>query len=160
VELLAAPWHPCQAELVSPRGLRLLLAMARARFDRIILDLDSRIDEVQLEGLWQSDPILAVTRMDYLSIRSARRILDRLGEMGIDTTRVRVVANRFGQPHELTVAQAESALAMKVNSFVVDDARRVNRSTTEGRLVAMRSSWPKISRNLSALANTLNGKLC
>ncbi|HUE71768.1 MAG TPA: AAA family ATPase [Pirellulaceae bacterium] len=158
IELLAAPWDIRQARLVTPQYLRLLLAMGRAKYPYLIVDLDNRLDDLQMEGLWQSDLILLVTRLDYVAIRNCRRLLDRLHEMGLESSRVQVVANRYGQPRELSRDQAEAALGVGIDSFVVDDPRRVNRSANEGKLVAMQSSWSTISHNLSALASSVNGK--
>jgi pilus assembly protein CpaE len=158
LELLAAPWDPRQASLVTPQSLRLLLALSRAKFQYLLMDLDNRLAEVQVEALWQSDLILAVTRLDFLSVRNARRLLDRLMEMGIEPSRIRIVANRYKQPRELTKAQAESALGAKITSFVIDDAGRVNLSANEGKLVAIQSRWSTISRNLGELAASVNGQ--
>lgn len=158
IELLAAPWDARQARLVTPQYLRLLLAMGRAKYPYLVVDLDNRLDDLQMEGLWQSDLILLVTRLDFVAIRNCRRLLDRLTEMGLEGSRVQVVANRYGQPRELTRDQAEAALATRISNFVVDDPRRVNRSANEGKLVAIQSSWSTISRNLSALASSVNGK--
>lgn len=158
IELLAAPWDVRQARLVTPQYLRLLLAMGRAKYPYLIVDLDNRLDDLQMEGLWQSDLILLVTRLDYVAIRNCRRLLDRLNEMGLESSRVQVVANRYGQPRELSRDQAEAALGVGISNFVVDDPRRVNRSANEGKLVAMQSSWSTISHNLTALASSVNGK--
>jgi Flp pilus assembly CpaE family ATPase len=65
--------------------------------------------------------------------------------MGIETERIRLVANRYGQPRELPLAQAQSALGAKIENFVVNDPNRVQRSANEGKLVA---SPVTISRNL------------
>jgi pilus assembly protein CpaE len=101
LELLAAPWDPRQASVVTPQSLRLLLAMSRAKFDYLVMDLDNRLQELQVEALWQSDLIVVVTRLDFLSVRNARRLRDRLLEMGIEEARIRLVANRYQQPREL-----------------------------------------------------------
>jgi pilus assembly protein CpaE len=158
LELLAAPWDPRQASVVAPQSLRLLLAMGRGKFHYLVMDLDNRLQDLQVEALWQSDLILVVTRLDFLSVRNARRLLDRLLEMGIEGARLRVVANRYKQPRELPKAHAENALGTKIAHFVVDDAGRVNLSANEGKLVAMQSRWSTISRNFNDLATSLNGQ--
>lgn len=158
VELVSAPWDPRQAESISPRAVRLLLAMARAKYPYVVLDLDNRFDQVHLEALWQADLLALVTRLDYLSIRNARRVLDRLTGQGIETERVRIVANRYGQARELSVSDAEAALQVKINNFVVDDPGRINRSAMDGKLISLETSWPRISRNLADLAISFNGR--
>lgn len=158
VELVSAPWDPRQAESISPRAVRLLLAMARAKYPYVVLDLDNRFDEVHVEALWQSDLLALVTRLDYLSIRNARRVLDRLMAEGIETERLRIVANRYGQARELSVHDAESALQTKITNFVVDDPGRINKSALDGKLISMETSWPRVSRNLADLAVSFNGR--
>jgi len=158
LELLAAPWDPRQASVVTPQSLRLLLAMSRPKFPYLVLDLDNRLGDLHVEALWQSDLILFVTRLDFLSVRSARRLLDRLLEMGIEAERIEVVANRYKQPRELSRAHAETALGTKIAHFVVDDAGRANLSANEGKLVSLQSRWTTISRNLYNLALSVNGR--
>jgi pilus assembly protein CpaE len=158
VELMPAPWDATQAELVTAQNLRLLLALARRNFPYILMDVDNRPGELPTEALWQSDLILVVTRLDYLSVRNGRRLLERLTEMGFEGQRVRVVANRFGQPRELPIAEAQLALGVKVENFVRDDASRINRCANEGQLAASLSSWFAISRQLNSLAAAVNGR--
>ena len=107
IDLLAAPWEGIPATLVSAKTLRLLLALARRKFPYIVLDLDNRPDDLYIEALWQTDEVLVVTRLDFVSVRNARRLLDRLLSMGIESERIRLVANRYGQPSELSLAQAQ-----------------------------------------------------
>lgn len=158
IDLLAAPWDEAPAPLVTAQNLRLLLALARRKFPYIVLDLDNRSNDLYIEALWQTDEILVVTRLDFVSIRNARRLLDRLLSMGIETERIRLVANRYGQPRELPLAQAQSALGAKIENFVVNDPNRVQRSANEGKLVATLSTWSTISRNLFGLAASVNGR--
>jgi pilus assembly protein CpaE len=158
LELLAAPWDARQTDMVTPQTLRLLLAMSRAKFDYLVLDLDNRFHELHVEALWQSDAILVVTRLDFISVRNARRLLDRLLEMGIEPSRLQVVANRVGQARELPRAQAETALGTRISHCVADDPGRVNLAANEGKLVWMRYGWSTISRNLGELATAVNGK--
>ena len=158
IELLAAPWDAQQAPLVTAQNLRLLLALARRKFPYIVLDIDNRPDDLLTEALWQADEVLVVTRLDFISIRNARRLLDRLFSMGIESERIRLVANRYGQPRELSLAEAHTALGVKIKSFVANDPGRVNRSANEGKLVATLSSWSTISRNLSELGASVNGR--
>jgi pilus assembly protein CpaE len=158
LELLAAPWDAKQASLVTPQGLRLLLAMARAKFPYAVMDLDNRLGELAIEALWQSDQILVVTRLDFVSVRNARRLLDRLLEIGLEPERIDVVANRYKQPRELHSAQAEAALGRRISHYVVDDAARVHDSANAGRLVALCGGWARIGRDLKNLAAALNGK--
>jgi pilus assembly protein CpaE len=158
IELLAAPWDAGQAPLVTSQNLRLLLALARRKFPYIVLDVDNRPDDLHTEALWQADEVLVVTRLDFVSVRNARRLLDRLLSMGIESERIRLVANRYGQHRELPVGQAQSALGVKIENFVVNDPGRVNRCANEGQLVAIHSTWSSISRNLSGLAASVNGR--
>jgi pilus assembly protein CpaE len=158
LDLLAAPWDPRQANAVTPPTLRLLLAMGRAKFDYLVMDLDNRLQELHVEALWQSDLIAVITRLDFVSVRNARRLLDRLMEMGIEAQRLLVVANRYQQPRELPKAQAETALGAKIAHCVVDDPARVNLSTNRGNLVSTQYRWSKISRQFHQLAAAMNGR--
>lgn len=155
--LLAAPYDPNEVFAVDAKGVRQMLAMSRARFPYVLLDVGSDLGDVQIEALWQSDILLIVLRLDYISLRNARRTMDRLIALGLGTERVQFVANGCGVPKQLSIAQAEQALEMKIKYFIPNDPRRVNGAVNSGVPVVMQHPGAKVSKSLAKLADGLNG---
>jgi len=158
VELLAAPLDAGLSRHITAKGIRQLLAMSRQKFPYVVVDLDNTYAEEQLETLWQSDIVLIVLRLDYTSLRNTRRLLDRLADLGISEERLRLVVNRYRQPKELRVAQAEEALGKKVFHFIPDDPRHVHAALNQGTPLVQYAPRSSVSRSLMNLAAQVNGR--
>ena len=98
----------------------------------MVVDLDHSFHAEQVDVLRQADIILLVLRLDFASLRNARRTLEHLERLGIDRDRVRLVVNRYGQPKEVPFAKAEEALGLKIFHYVPDDPKSVNRANNNG----------------------------
>jgi pilus assembly protein CpaE len=84
--------------------------------------------------------------------------LDYLRELGVNRERVRVVVNRHGQAQEVPAAKAEEALGMKIFHFIPDDPKTINRANNNGVPVVLESPWAKVSKSVSKLAASVNGR--
>ena len=99
--------------------------------------------------------LVLVVRLDYTSVRNCRRVLGHLAELGIPSNRLRLVANRYGESQQLTLDQAEVALGMKFCHQIPDDPGNVHLATNEGIPLVLRKPRARVSRSLSALAESL-----
>ena len=106
---------------------------ARNLFPYGVLDLDASLNSEQVEGVLQADLLLLVLRLDITSLRNARRMLDRLKELGIAESRIRGVANRYGQPKELPLRKVEQALGITIAHRVPDAPGRHELCRQRGR---------------------------
>ncbi|MFM2095409.1 MAG: hypothetical protein RIS70_2533 [Planctomycetota bacterium] len=155
VHLLAAPTDLKDAGHITSAVVRRALALARIRFPYVVMDIDHSYSELETEALWQSDLLVLVVRLDYTSVRNCRRVLSHLAELGIPSERIRLVANRYGESQQLTLDQAEVALGMKFRHQIPDDPGNVHLATNEGIPVVLRKPRARVSRSLSALAESL-----
>ncbi len=156
--LLAAPIGFADVQRVTSRGVRRTLAMSRVRFPFVVLDLDNAFDVEQVEALWQADTVLLVLRLDYISVRNARRVLDNLVRLGIGLEAVRLVVNGYRQRKQLSVAQAEEALGMKIAHYVPHDPATVNQAINKGVPVLLYYPSAKVSKSIRALTAAFNGR--
>jgi pilus assembly protein CpaE len=130
VQLLASPQVFGDTRLVSVAGVSQVLTLARRLFKHAVVDLEDCFHEEQLLALRQASAVLLVFRLDFTSLRNVRRIVDHPEGEGVPQELVRFVVNRYGQPNELRVAEAEEALNGKISCFIPDDARTVNGEAT------------------------------
>lgn len=158
VHLLAAPREFSHIEKVTGKGIRRALAMARVRFPYVVVEVDNAFDGQQVEALWQSDVILMVLRLDYISVRNTRRAMDSLMESGIGLDHVRLVANAYRQRKQLRISQAERALDMKIMHYIPHDPARVNRAVNKGVPVVLQRPTAKVSRSIADLVAGVNGR--
>jgi pilus assembly protein CpaE len=158
VHLLAAPREYADIRRVTGKGVRRTLALSRVRFPYTVIDLDNAFDDEQVEALWQSDTVFLVLRLDYTSVRNARRALDNIKQLGIGLDRVRLVANRYREAKQLRAGQAEEALEMRIKHYIPDDPARVNRAINKGIPLVLQRPSAKVSKSIVDLATSANGK--
>ena len=158
VHLLGAPRHYDDIAQVTPEGVHQALALAKASFPYVLVDLDHSFRSEQVEMLRDADTILLVLRLDFASLRNTRRALDHIERMGVDRDCIRVVVNRYGQPKEIPFAKAEEALGMKIFHYVPDDPKTINRANNNGVPVVLESPRAAVSRSLTKLAVGVNGR--
>jgi pilus assembly protein CpaE len=142
---------------VTSQGVRAALQMGRAIYPYVVVDLDRTYAEEQIEALLQSDVILLVLRLDFTSLRNTRQTLEHLERLGVDRQKVRLVVNRYGQPKEMRMAQAEEALGLKVFSYIPDEPMTINKANNNGVPVVLDAPKSKVASSLLNLASSLNG---
>jgi pilus assembly protein CpaE len=157
VHLLAAPQNFADIAFVDPDGVRHVLTLARAGFPYVVVDHDYSFREEQLQVLRQADVILLVLRLDIPCLVNVRRTLDHLERLGIERQRVRLVANRYGQPKELPANKAEKALGSKIFHYVPDDPKTINRAVNSGIPAVLEAPSARVSRSIMQLATSING---
>jgi pilus assembly protein CpaE len=157
VHLLAPPRTLADLVHVSAEGVAHALAHALAAFPYVVVDLDHSLHDVETVVLRQADVILMVMRLDFTSLRNCRRTLEHLEQLGVERGRLRVVANRYGQPKEIPASKAEEALGLKLTHYIPDDPRTVNRANNNGVPLVVESPSARISRSVVKLAASVNG---
>jgi pilus assembly protein CpaE len=152
VHLLAAPQTFSDTRVVTPAGVNQALNLARTHFPFVVVDVEDCFHEEQITSLRQASTILLVSRLDFTSLRNARRILGHFGDLDISRTRVRVVINRYGQPNELPVAEAEDALGEKLAHFIPEDPKTINGANNAGIPAVLKAPQAKVSQSFTQLA--------
>ena len=155
VSLLAAPSKRSDITEVTPQGVRRALGIARASFPYVVMDLDRAMGPEQRVAVVQADVVLLVVRLDMISLRNTRRMLDQIHEMGIADSRIRLVVNRHRQPKELPPGKAEQALGINVLQFVPNDVASVNLASHRGIPVVLERPRSKMARSIRSLAESL-----
>jgi pilus assembly protein CpaE len=155
VQLLAAPACIADTARVTPEAIQRVLSLACRHFPFVLMDVDHSFRAEQRTAILQADVIVLVLRLDFISLRNTRHTLDYLQEIGVSRDRLRVVANRAGQPGELSVAQADESLGIKVSYSVPDDPKNVNRANNNGIPVVLQSPSARVARALTELTADL-----
>jgi pilus assembly protein CpaE len=158
VHLLAPPRTLAEVGCVTAEGVRQTLSLARGLFPYVVMDLDHSFRDEQLQALRQADLVLLVLRLDFPSLRNARRTLDYLEQLGVADEAVRLVVNRYGQPKEVPAAKAEEALGKKVFHWVPDDPRTINRAANSGVPAVLEYPSARVCKSMVKLAQSINGR--
>lgn len=158
VHLLAPPRSIADINYVTPEAVRQALSLARAMFPYVVVDLDHSFREEQVQILRQTDLLLLVLRLDFASLRNARRTLDHLSRLGISQERIRLVVNRYGQPKEVPAAKAEEALGTKIFHYIPDEPKTINLANNSGVPAVLEFPRARVSRSLMQLTHSINGR--
>jgi len=155
VKLLAAPARIADVGLVTPEAIDLVLSLISRCYPSVVVDLDHSFRPEQIRALLKADVVVLVLRLDFVSLRNTRITLEFLKEIGVPRDKVRIVANRHGQPSELSTTQAEESLGVKFSNSIPDDPKTVNRANNNGVPVVIETPSAKVSRALLELAANL-----
>jgi pilus assembly protein CpaE len=152
VHLLGSPQMFQDIRRVTPTGVAEGIRIARTCFPFVVVDVEDCFHEEQTVALRQANCVELVTRLDFTSLRSCRRILEYLSEMDIAAAKIRVVVSRFGQPNELPVDEAERAIGQKLTQFVPEDAKTVNGANNVGQPVVLHAPRTRVAQAITGIA--------
>jgi pilus assembly protein CpaE len=124
-----------------------------------VVDVGHSFRPEQILVVREADVILVVLRLDFASLRNARRAIEHVERLGVQRDRIRLVVNRYGQPKEVPYSKAEEALGMKIFHYVPDDPRSINRANNNGVPVVLEAPRAAVSRSVTKLAAAVNGRL-
>lgn len=156
VHLLAAPASLSDVRPVPVEAVNQMLAISRERFPFAVADLEDFFHAEQFELLRQSQTLLFVMRLDYTSLRNARRTFEYLERDGIESNRLKLVANQYGRPRELSVTQAEDVLGRKPDFYIPFEPKSAITSINRGEPLLLTSPHSKISRTIRKIAQSLS----
>ena len=123
IDLLLAPPSPETAELVTHDHLPSLIGMMKSDFDYIVIDVDKRLDEVNLRIMDVADTIYLVMTADLPCLKNVRLVLETIGHLGYSDDKVKLILNRSNAFTGINIKNAESALKRKVDFQIINEYR-------------------------------------
>lgn len=112
--VLADPIDVEESEDITAEKLATLLAMLKATFSYVVVDMDSLIDPRTITILDQSDLVILVSMMNLPCIRNTQRMLELCKRLGYDRHKVKLVVNRYVPSDEITLEDVEDTLDYEV----------------------------------------------
>ena len=123
VDLLLAPPSPETAELVHPDHLPLISEFLRAQYDYVVIDIDKRLDDVNLGVFEAADTIFVVMTADLSCLKNVRLVLETVDHLGYPPSKVQLVLNRSNAFTGINVKNAEGALRRTIDHQIVNEYR-------------------------------------
>ena len=147
IDLLLAPPTPETAELVTVEHLPVILDHLRDLYDYILVDIDKRLDDINLGILESAEAIFVVMTADLSCLKNVRLVLETIGHLGF-ADRVQLVLNRSNAFTGISVKNAEGALRKPIEHQIVNEYR--------GAISALNSGAPfMFTKSDSALGGSL-----
>jgi pilus assembly protein CpaE len=152
VQLLAASNQFPSFTPIDVRGVGRAFSMLGRQVDFIVADLDRCLGQATFATAQAADLLVCVMRLDFVSLRRTKLLLDFFLTGNISQSKIRIVANRVGLAGELPIAQVEDTLRLKVHTQIPDDSKLILRSINNGEPAILTSPSSKFSRRIQELA--------
>jgi pilus assembly protein CpaE len=123
VDLLLAPPSPETAELVTPEHLPIILEHLRAMYDYVLIDIDKRMDDVNLGIIEAADTVFVVMTADLSCLKNVRLVLETISHLGYESKKVQLVLNRSNAFTGINVRNAEGALKRTIDHQILNEYR-------------------------------------
>jgi len=123
VDLLLAPPSPEQAELVTHDHLPDIIRQMANDFDYVVVDIDKRLDEVNLRIMDMADTIFVVMTADLPCLKNVRLVLETIGHLGYAEEKVKLILNRSNAFTGINVKNAETALKRRIDYQILNEYR-------------------------------------
>jgi pilus assembly protein CpaE len=123
IDLLLAPPSPETAELVRPEHLPQIAEILRTMYDYVLIDVDKRLDDVNLGVFEAAEIVFVVMTADLSCLKNVRLILETMNHLGYPASKVQLVLNRSNAFTGINVKNAEGALRRTIDHQVVNEYR-------------------------------------
>jgi pilus assembly protein CpaE len=123
IDLLLAPPSPESAELVTAEHVPTVLGLLRSIYDYVIVDIDQRLDDLNLHVLDEADTVYVVMTADLSCLKNVRLVLETVGHLGWPPEKVKLVLNRSTAYTGINVKSAEGALKRRIDQQVENEYR-------------------------------------
>jgi len=156
VDLLLAPPTPEQAELVTKEHLTLVIDLLRGLYDYVVVDVDKRLDDMNLGVFDAADTLFVVLTADLSCLKNVRLVLETLGHIGYASDRVKLVLNRSNAFTGINAKTAEGALRHSIDLQVVNEYRGAISALNSGAPVMYTKADSPLGRSIHDVARMID----
>ncbi len=130
--VLAAPENPAKAADVLPAHIEVLIRLAVAEYDYVILDVGRNLDAVSIKALDYADLIFPVLQETLPFIRDAKRLISTLQSLDYSMDKIHLILNRYEKGGDVQLGDVERTLNMKVMITFPNSYEAVSASVNQG----------------------------
>jgi pilus assembly protein CpaE len=148
--VLAGANDPVDADSISHKHISVVLPLLAQNFDYVIVDTPAGLDERTLAAIECATDLMLVSSLDVTSIRSLRKALDALDNIGVKADR-HLVLNRSDAKVGLNPSDAEEAIGLKI-SCSIPSSREIPLSLNLGTPVVISEPKSGVAKQLQQLS--------
>jgi pilus assembly protein CpaE len=156
VDLLLAPPSPETAELVTQEHMPVILDVLRGLYDYVVIDIDKRLDDINLGILESADTMFVVMTADLSCLKNVRLVLETIGHLGYEAEKVQLVLNRSNAFTGINVKNAEGALKRTIDHQIVNEYRGAISALNSGAPFMFTKADSLLGRSLLDFARNLD----
>jgi len=156
--LLPRPVNLEDVALITPDDWQRVLALLKATFSHLIMDLSKGYSPIDMVTLQEADHILMVTQLDLPCLRNVTRLMTSLSEMDGMADKVKIVVNRIGLENgQITLKKAQETIGREVFWQLPNDYKVMAESRNDGIPLIEQAPKANITHAISQLAAALSG---
>src|SRR2546423_9467812 len=156
VDLLLAPPSPETAELVTPDHMPQILEMLRSLYDYVLVDIDKRLDDINLGVIEHAETVFVVMTADLSCLKNVRLVLETIGHLGYEKSKVELILNRPNAFTGISVKNAEGALKRAITHQVGNEYRGAISSLNSGAPFMFTKADSLLGRSLLEFARVVD----
>ncbi len=154
-KILLAPFSPDAAEVVSGEAVRAVLDHLRTRFDYVIVDTASILNDVVLSVFDAADIILLVAMPDIPSVKDARLFFDIAEALDYPPENTFLVLNRVDKKVGIPADDIEESIKHSIQAQIPDEPRMILHSINQGTPIVLYNKPTPPGRALQQIARQL-----
>jgi pilus assembly protein CpaE len=132
IRLLAAPTSPEMSDLVTVEHLERIVTLGQQRYDYVVVDLGSSLDDRALKVMDAAERIFVLLTPDIPAIKNARQFLVVAQSLGYDQDKVRLVFNKAQLRGGIDAEAVQRHLKYPVSVSIPDSARVAQAAINRG----------------------------
>jgi pilus assembly protein CpaE len=154
--LLPRPIHLEDHAPISPDELQRVVALLKATFTHLIIDISKSYTPLDLAAIRTADMTLMVTQLDLPSLRNVVRLMQFLDEHELGD-RVRILVNRIGlEDSQISLNKALETIGREVFWKIPNDYASMVESRNNGVPLITQAPRAKVTKAIEQLAVQLD----
>jgi pilus assembly protein CpaE len=156
IDLLLAPPNPEEGDLVHETQMARAIDVLRSMYDYVVVDVEKRLGDLTLSVLDHADMIFVVMTADLSCLKNARLVLEALGRIGYEASRVKLLLNRSNAFTGISVQAAEGALKRQFEHKIANEYRVAISAQNSGAPFSFTKPDSQLGREIAALAASVD----
>ena len=152
LDVLQSPGASRFGEQLRDERVRHLLRLAQSRYAWIVVDM-GRFNELTINLIGEMNQLLLVATGDVPALYEAKRIVQKLGELGYPPFQTKIILNRASRT-DIDVPELEKTFGLPINTFCPEARRELHEAYADGKLLPPGSS---LGKQISLIARELTG---
>lgn len=145
---------------ISGENLRRVVALLKATFTHLVIDISKSYGPLDLAVLDVSDTILLVTQLDLPSLRNVVRLMQFFDAHEGLSKKVKVVVNRLGlEDSQISLNKALETIGREIAWQVPNDYATMVEARNNGVPLIIQAPRARITKSLEGLAQTIDSTL-
>lgn len=158
VYVLPSPTELDGTHHLTPEIIANLLELMKSIFDYTIIDLGQNSDDVALSVLESSDLVLLTAVQSVSCLTNLNRLIPVLSELGFTPNEsIKLIINRYLSNAEISLADVELSIRMKVSWTVPNDFRTTMSAINQGKPLSEVALRSPVARSIRQMARELSG---